>query len=103
MIKLVIKIPSVGLIQIYEFALHSKGSESHDQMDNLGLIEVLLLGLDIRELDCTLRQIDKPSFSINTDDLHVVLSSNTQMFLHVFNSFPGGVRSKDESLPVVVL
>lgn len=102
-IKLVIQIPSECLIQINEFALHVEGSESHDEMDNFGLVELLLLVFDINELDCTLRQIDKPSFSINADNLHVILSSNTQMFLDVFNSLPGGVGSEDQSLSVVVL
>jgi hypothetical protein len=101
--KLVIQIPSVGFIQINEFALHIESSEFQYQMDNLGFVEIFLFGLHICDLDSTLGQIDKPSFGIDTDDLHVILGSNTQMLLHVFNSFPGGVGSENESLPVVVL
>ena len=60
-------------------------------MDNFGLIEFLLLVLDILEIDGTLGEIDEAALLVYGDDLHVVLRADSEQLSDVLNSLTGSV------------
>lgn len=106
MIEVIIEIPAPLFIKIEDLGLEGVRRESHDEMHNLGLLEEVLLNLDICHLHISLAEIDiglGVVLLVKSLHSHDVLSAHTQMLSDVLDTLGTNSRSQNETFDAVVL
>ena len=82
MLKLIVKVPPEGFIQVNELAVKLDSGLSHDIVNHLSLLEELFCLDGFLRLDLLLGQINISFLFIYSDDHHSLLSANFHEFVN---------------------